>query len=274
MAQKNGIAENQHYVPQFLLRNFSFRKKSKKGGKEEQYIYAFDKHTDKAFTPNIKGIASETGFYNFYVGEEDRSLEPSLAELENKTQEGIKKLIETENLGSLNYEDKAWISLFVAIQYLRVKKQREALKQFTNDMSERVKSMGINPEELDGFEKLTDEQIKIKTLESFAKDSPLLSQLISNKICLLFKSPKGYPLYISDNPVVMHNDENFMPYGNIGFAVPGIQIYLPISTSLCLAFWCPSLEAKFHDNWTRLNELEEKLKVQLLLNPRLCGQKI
>lgn len=68
MARSDGKKENQHYVPQFLLRNFSFSRRSNK--RTSQYIHTYDKHTDKVITPNTQGIASEAGFYDFYVGEE------------------------------------------------------------------------------------------------------------------------------------------------------------------------------------------------------------
>ena len=44
-------AENQHYVPQFLLRNFAIPKKGKKT--KEQHIYVYDKQEDRIFSPNI-----------------------------------------------------------------------------------------------------------------------------------------------------------------------------------------------------------------------------
>ena len=46
-------------------------------------------------------------------------------------------------------------------------------------------------------------------------------------------------VYISDNPLVMHNQKDFGPYGNIGLAVPGIEIYYPLSPNTILAYMCP-----------------------------------
>jgi Protein of unknown function (DUF4238) len=45
---------------------------------------------------------------------------------------------------------------------------------------------------------------------------------------------------LSDAPVVMHNPRTFGPYGNIGIAVPGIEIYFPLSPDVVLAYFCPS----------------------------------
>jgi hypothetical protein len=51
--------------------------------------------------------------------------------------------------------------------------------------------------------------------------------------------------WISDHPVVLHNDNPTPPHrGNLGFAVSGIQIYLPISSTQALAFFCRTLKSE------------------------------
>jgi hypothetical protein len=41
---------------------------------------------------------------------------------------------------------------------------------------------------------------------------------------------------ISDHPVTLCNKNKFGPYGNLGFALPGIEIYMPISPKFTIAF--------------------------------------
>jgi hypothetical protein len=48
-------------------------------------------------------------------------------------------------------------------------------------------------------------------------------------------------LFSSDSPVTLHNERTFGPRGNIGLAVPGIEINLPISSELNLWMTCPSI---------------------------------
>ncbi|HGW1730948.1 TPA: DUF4238 domain-containing protein, partial [Klebsiella pneumoniae] len=57
----------------------------------------------------------------------------------------------------------------------------------------------------------------------------------------LLETRPEHPFYVSDNPVVLENRNDFGVYGNIGLAVPGIQIYLPLSSTLMLAMYCPSI---------------------------------
>ncbi len=64
---------------------------------------------------------------------------------------------------------------------------------------------------------------------------------MSTKASFLVTTSSDRPFWISDHPLVMHNDRNFGPYGNIGLAVPGIQIYLPLTSTLLLALWCTTI---------------------------------
>ena len=141
------------------------------------------------------------------------------------------------------------------------------MKQWNHDMADHINKMGYDPNDIEGFKKLDEEEVKRLNLESFVKHSPICTELIRNKICLLFKSSASHPLYISDNPVTMHNDENFGAYENIGFTALGIQIYLPISSILSIGFWCPTIQRKFEESWAEFERLEKEVKTNLLLNP-------
>lgn len=103
-------------------------------------------------------------------------------------------------------------------------------------MEERLREMGADPEKVEGFGILDESEVKRITLESFFKFAPEVANIIIKKRWMLFETgyASDHPFYISDNPVTMHNDQDHSPYGNIGFAVKGIQIYIPISSTLLL----------------------------------------
>lgn len=63
---------------------------------------------------------------------------------------------------------------------------------------------------------------------------PEFSMHIRNKQWLVLEASSDDGFYISDNPIGFHNYNNFEPFGNLGFAVPGIEIYLPLSPTLTL----------------------------------------
>jgi hypothetical protein len=67
----------------------------------------------------------------------------------------------------------------------------------------------------------------------------------SRKAHILMETPKGEVFYVGDNPIVLHNSKHFGPYGNLGLAVPGIEIYLPITPHLTVAMFHPSVLAEY-----------------------------
>ena len=77
--------------------------------------------------------------------------------------------------------------------------------------------------------------------------------IIADKVWVLHEAPASETLYISDNPVAMHNRNEFGLRGNLGLAVTGVEVYLPLSTSRCLALYCPTTCAELkraHDQLT------------------------
>jgi Protein of unknown function (DUF4238) len=56
-------AQNQHYVPKLILRNFL-------SNEAKEQVTVFDKKTAKTFTPNIAGVMAERRFHDFQVSEE------------------------------------------------------------------------------------------------------------------------------------------------------------------------------------------------------------
>ncbi len=63
--------------------------------------------------------------------------------------------------------------------------------------------------------------------------------LLLKKDWYLLETRPERPFYVSDNPVVLKNSNDFGPYGNLGLVVRGIQIYLPLSSTLMLGHVLP-----------------------------------
>ena len=92
-------------------------------------------------------------------------------------------------------------------------------------------------------EELTTEQQReayLRVIPGFLRD--FLPHLL-NKDLLLFKTDSRVPFCISDNPVALNNTVNDGDgiWGTLGLAAQGIEIYLPISKNLTLAYICPSV---------------------------------
>jgi hypothetical protein len=114
------------------------------------------------------------------------------------------------------------------------------------EIRKKVEAVGGRMEQIEGWEPLTEERLKQQHLVGIQRQVGDFAQIIALKDFLLAGSAPDRSFYLGDNPVCLNNKKDFGPYGNLGLAVPGIEIYLPLSSDLMLCAWCPSIliEAK------------------------------
>ena len=237
------MASVHHYVPRFLLRNFC--------SGEKPLLWAYDKHTGKSFQTNVQNIAGERNFYQTRIGDEIVSFEEELGKLESEAAVLIDRVISDRNIGWLSDENRALLATFVVVQMNRGPHARKRFISMDKGLR-RVfgKRFGLATE---GYPLMTTEDAKQAALTTLA-ESDQYAEHILNKTWLLFETSAEIPFYISDNPVALQNeDKSRGPMrGNLGLAVRGIQIYLPISSTLTLAFFCRSHEIMIREGVNRI----------------------
>ena len=113
--------KRQHYVPRFILRNFTDSK--------NQQVNVYDKQEEKEFKTNIINIAVEKEFYDFEFMDVKLSIELSLSQLESKATKLINCVIKEGSLTLLTEKDKRLLSLFFAIQKNRVTAHRTMISE-------------------------------------------------------------------------------------------------------------------------------------------------
>ncbi len=91
---------------------------------------------------------------------------------------------------------------------------------------------------------LTDESAKLFSLDSVFSIAERIAHTLADKTWVMHKAHKSRTFYISDTPVVLYSDVKDPLRGTLGFAVPGIQIYMPISARVLLSAYCPALAAR------------------------------
>jgi hypothetical protein len=230
-------AKVQHYVPQFLLRNFG-------NGKKDQ-VWVYDKTTDRAFSTNAKNIASESRFYDFEVEDEAVTLEPMLSKLESMAKPVIEKILETDSLTPLDEEERAMLAVFLSVQHTRTRTFREQWNAFPKLLREEFESKGETVAEGSQAAQLiqdfTENESKAET-GRFMLDAPeQFAPHLLSKQWVLASTTRKHPFLISDNPLTRQNMNHMPGRGNLGFAVQGIEIYFPLSPTRALAMWCPSI---------------------------------
>jgi hypothetical protein len=228
------MAAIHHYVPRFLLKRFCSGDKPR--------IWGYDKQTGKSFQTNVENVAGERNFYQLEIGEDTLSLEDGLSEYESRAALLIERIVAERDIGWLSEESRNTLASFVALQMKRGPHTREnfvAMDQgFRKVLGERF---GVS---VDGLPEMTSERAKQLALTSLAEPDQYAEHILS-KTWLLFETDDAAPFYLSDNPVALQNEEPERSplQGNLGLAVKGIQIYLPISSTLMLGFFCRSHEA-------------------------------
>jgi hypothetical protein len=224
---------NQHYVPQFLLRNFA----SSPGGKQ---IYVYDKAEERSFSSPIDKVASARAFYDFEVDGVVDSIDPLLGKLESATSAVIRNITQARSLRGLSTTSRTLVSLFAVVQMLRTEAHRKQSKALIDDLHDVVKRAGWNPDKVEGFDFLDEEEVRVASITSLRELARALLPHFVNKHWVLYSAPQGSSLYISDNPVALFNLNQDPVRSTLGLRVPGIQVYLPLSSDLCLGFLCPT----------------------------------
>lgn len=236
------IAKVQHYVPQFLLRNFG-------NGKKDQ-VWVYDKSSARAFPSNTKNVASESRFYDFEYQGRTISLEPWLGQLEGSAQSVIRFILENDSVAKLADEQKQILAAFLAVQLTRTKTFREEWDAFPRMLREHFQrngdqvAPGSQAEEL--IQDIPANDLKEQTARVIYKAPETYAAQFLNKDWVLAATTRKAPFLLSDNPLTRQNMIDRPDRGNLGLALPGIEIYFPLSPTRALAMWCPTFTETVH----------------------------
>ena len=231
------IAKVQHYVPQFLLRNFG-------NGKKDQ-VWVYDKSSNRSFPSNTKNVASENRFYDFVSEGQSLSIEPWLSELEGAAKSVISTILEADSLSILANEQKQVLASFLAVQLTRTKTFREEWNAFPRMLREHLErngdqvAPGSQAEEL--LRDIPENDSKEQTAGIVRRAPSTYAAHFLDKDWVLAATSRKHPFLLSDNPLTRQNMIDRPLRGNLGLMTPGIEIYLPLSATRALAMWCPTL---------------------------------
>jgi hypothetical protein len=238
-------AQSQHYVPKFILRNFLSDEK-------KEQVSVFRKSTGKGFVTSIRNIMAERRFHEFAISPDYlASFEGAICQIEETLLPTYRKVVEQRRLDRSD-EERANLATFMAFQFVRTRQQREQFVRMEEQIKAHLAKLGGTIEQLEGYEPLTEDRLTEQHIRLIRSAVPEFAQNIGAKDLLLLSAPEGRSFYLADSPVCLHNSEPAHPlFGNLGLAVRGIEIYLPLTANLMLAAWCPSLLDKIHNEHHR-----------------------
>lgn len=269
MARQDSTSEMQHVVPKAaLLNNFAFLKSNRKS----RHVYLFDRIKGKQINgePSVNNVLGQRNFYSDKLGDSIYSIEQGLADLEDIAAPIISDIISDASLVDISNEHRACLSTFVAAQWLRSPKVRDSQKILSETIARKSRSIAPNATNLQEIEALArKEGVKLASIRQISESVENFSEMIFSYRWLLQSAPKGQGFWVSDSPVVMHNDRDFGPYSNVGFGVSGVQITMPLSAEIALSIWHPKVVKDL------IEVREERLKSQRQLSAtRLLNLKI
>ena len=123
--------EKQHFVPQFILKNFSIS--------NHKQLWVFDKLKETSFLNSIRNTASSKNFYELEKENVVLNTEEILSVVESDSAPILKKIINESSVKNITDEEHNIICLFTALQYLRTNKTRDQLQQINQIISDKLK---------------------------------------------------------------------------------------------------------------------------------------
>lgn len=226
----------QHTVPRFLLKHFSSQGKGKR-----LRLHAFDKASGRAYATTPDDATVRNTFYNLDNHPNRLSLEPLLGIYEHDAAPVIADLLKHKDIRQLTEDERYKLAVFVAVQRARTFGEKQRIVGVISMLTNKLSANGATKEQIVETLGLSSEgDFKDIFLQQLVQQTSHISHLLE-KDWYLLETTEEHPFYISDNPVVLQNLNDCGPYGNLGLAIRGIEIYLPLSSTMMLAMYCPSI---------------------------------
>jgi hypothetical protein len=247
-----------HSVPQFLLAGFA-----KKKGKIWQ-TNVFDKLEGRTFRASIRDVMVERDFNAIQLGQEVVSLEEYISRVEDITAPIVRKLVEAESAALLSDSDRENLAVFVALQLVRGTGHRAQYLNTAQQIRDALIRRGL-PEDDARFSIPDDHMIKMEALHTIATSLPQYSVHLRRKDFVVFKAPEGHEFLIGDNPIALDNHKDFGFRGNLGIAVEGIEVYLPLTSRYTLGMWATDLRSELREMLADVRKKNVELRVRATL---------
>jgi hypothetical protein len=230
----NQTTKNQHYVPKFLLKNFTFSEVSDKVKRIK--LYSMEK--DKVIYQPIDNTFSQNFFYD-----NDNKIENGInGVIESMTAPIINDLLKNENIESLNIESKQSLLTFICHQTHRTRQSYEEVIQLSDIVVDKM--FNEIQKELFGF---IDDDIIYEVSKEYKRYllnyncavNYFVSLCINDLSLHLLINHTNEEFICSDNPSIQYNwyfQNNSSTLSTSPFSA-GTQFFMPISPKIYLCYY-------------------------------------
>jgi len=182
--------DHQHYVPQFLLRNFAAG-----GSKRNHKIWVFDKRNEKSFMASIAKVATQGNFYDFSADGKTRSLDPALQRLESLVAGDFREILRHRVLPK-SAETRARIAFFVAVQMVRTKAHRQQFIDLSDLLLQEIEKRGGWAPGAPQACEFNAEESAAQSIQNIPDLARTSAPLILKKSWILYSTKASDPFYI------------------------------------------------------------------------------
>ena len=252
------MAESQHYIPQFYLREFT---DPETPNGHEPYVWVYEHESKKWKKKSPKNIASKPDYYSFVDQEDKRrnEIEKGLSTIEGKTASIYRNKICTRQ--QLTIQEKATIAEFIVLMVTRVPSFHNIIDSSVCELTKILLEMyNARPEaakklkeeyERDIGKKLPDDfdeswfdhsRYKINASKSFILKMMVslteIAKIIFNMTWTFIHTTEKAWFITSDSPFNMRNPKSNSPWYGQGLMYQDIEVTIPLSRQICiLATW-------------------------------------
>lgn len=218
-------SKKHHYVPQFILKNFSIDNKKER-------IYTYQKIDGKSFPQSIRDAGAENYFNT--LRNNNLNFESIFDDIDGVMAHHIQQIIEGKSIEFIKHNNqvKDCFLTCMAILYLRGKIWRRTMQSIVKQKNEIVDKY-FSLYEVQKDPEISDEEAKIATLLGIENKIEILNALLEKEFVLL-EAPANRYFNLSDTPIATLNR---FPYSPKNINSLETEVYFPISPKLSLAFF-------------------------------------
>jgi Protein of unknown function (DUF4238) len=217
--------KNQHYIPKFYLRNFSYENNGNQIG-----VYNL---LNEIFVS--KGKLKTQGSKNFFYGQ-DGIIENELANVENELAKQLQKIILKFEIPKKLTKDHIDLLLFVCLTDLRNPVRINLMKNGILEIGKQLIELDPNIDLEKFIPSVThDDAVKM----SMSSIEEVIEEIVDLDFKIL-KNITKQPFITSDFPIVKYNqflENRNWPLSKSGYGLSGLQIFIPINSEYMLFFY-------------------------------------
>lgn len=221
----NTNKKNQHYIPKFYLRNFSYNNNKKQIG-------LFNLSTNFFFQA---ATLKDNGSKNFFYGA-DGIIEEYLSKAENNFANIIRDIIANRALPEKYSKEHIDLLYFVALTDFRNPSRVENIKQQRKEVEKRI----LELQEDTDLQKICPERTHEEIVALSLLNTSKVMKMILDLDYKLLINKTSMPFITSDFPVVKYNqflEKKRWRYGKTGYSSIGLQIFIPLDSKLTILLY-------------------------------------